>query len=238
MSIVLSAADLRYVVDGRTILEGVTVQACSGQVLAVRGPSGSGKTSLLSMLGGLVAPSAGTVTLDGAQVTPSSDVALRRRFGLVLQGNGLVAALTARENVAVVLQAARVPRGEVRSRVQAVLDRVGLAPVADHLVEDLSGGQQQRVAVARALVTDTPIMMADEPTGNLDSQVTVEIMNLLQRLNRERGLTLILVTHEEDVAAYAGRIVRMRDGQVRGDTRQAPRRGDAARQGAERGIEA
>lgn len=198
MSIVLSAADLRYVVDGRTILEGVTVQACSGQVLAVRGPSGSGKTSLLSMLGGLVAPSAGTVTLDGAQVTPSSDVALRRRFGLVLQGNGLVAALTARENVAVVLQAARVPRGEVRSRVQAVLDRVGLAPVADHLVEDLSGGQQQRVAVARALVTAADVVLADEPTAELDAENRELVVSLLVERARTGGV-VVIASHDPDV---------------------------------------
>jgi putative ABC transport system ATP-binding protein len=103
----------------------------------------------------------------------------------------------------------------------------------DHQPSQLSGGQQQRVAVARALVGDTPIIMADEPTGNLDSQVTVEIMNLLQSLNQERGLTLILVTHEEDVAAYAGRVLRMRDGRILGDTRQEPRRGTIPRGGDE-----
>src|ERR1700760_4379214 len=130
MTLVLTAGDLRYVVGDRTILDGVSVQAPSGRVLAVRGPSGSGKSSLLMMLGGLAAPSAGAVTLDGAAVTLGND-ALRRRFGFVPQGYGLVAALTARESVAVVLQAARVPRAEVRSRTQAALESGGLAPVAD-----------------------------------------------------------------------------------------------------------
>ncbi|MGH3493120.1 MAG: ATP-binding cassette domain-containing protein, partial [Sciscionella sp.] len=128
MSVVLAGTELRYAVEGRTIIDGISIQACSGRVLAVRGPSGSGKSSLLSMLGGLIAPSGGTVTLDGVQVTPSSDLRLRRRLGMVLQGYGLVTALTARENVAVVLQAAEVPQAEVRAAVQAALERVNIAP--------------------------------------------------------------------------------------------------------------
>ena len=180
------------------ILDGISVQASSGRVLAVRGPSGSGKSSLLTMLGGLIAPSGGTVTLDGARVAPSSDLALRRRFGFVLQGYGLVAALTARENVAVVLQAAEVPRAQVRSRVQAVLERVRLAPVADHLVEDLSGGQQQRVAVARALVTAADVFLADEPTAELDADNRELIISLL--IERARtGAAVVIASHDPDV---------------------------------------
>lgn len=198
MTVVLTGTDLRYAVGGRTILDGISVQASSGRILAVRGPSGSGKSSLLTMLGGLVAPSGGTVTLDGARVTPSSDVALRRRFGFILQGYGLVAALTARENVAVVLQAARVPRAEVRSRVQAVLERVLLAPVADHLIEDLSGGQQQRVAVARALVTAADVFLADEPTAELDADNRGLIVSLL--IERARtGAVVVIASHDPDV---------------------------------------
>jgi ABC-type lipoprotein export system ATPase subunit len=198
VSVVLTGSDLRYAVGDRTILDGISVQASSGGVLAVRGPSGSGKSSLLSMLGGLVAPSGGTVTLDGALVAPSSDIALRRRFGFVLQGNGLVAALTARENVAVVLQAARVPRAQVRSRVQAVLEHVGLAPVADHLVEDLSGGQQQRVAVARALVTAADVILADEPTAELDADNRGLVVSLL--IERARtGAAVVIASHDPDV---------------------------------------
>ncbi|HZO76396.1 MAG TPA: ABC transporter ATP-binding protein [Solirubrobacteraceae bacterium] len=198
MTVVLTGTDLRYAVGDRTILDGISVQASSGRVLAVRGPSGSGKSSLLTMLGGLVAPSGGTVTLDGAPVTPGSDVSLRRRFGFVLQGYGLVASLTARENVAVVLQAARVPRAQVRSRVQAVLERVGLAPVADHLVEDLSGGQQQRVAVARALVTAADVFLADEPTAELDADNRALIISLLTE-RAHTGAVVVIASHDPDV---------------------------------------
>ena len=198
MTVVLTGTDLRYAVGDRMILDGISVHASSGRVLAVRGPSGSGKSSLLTILGGLIAPSGGTVTLDGARVTPSSDLAMRRRFGFVLQGYGLVAALTARENVAVVLQAARVPRAQVRSRVQAVLERVRLAPVADHLVEDLSGGQQQRVAVARALVTAADVFLADEPTAELDADNRGLIISLLVERARA-GAVVVIASHDPDV---------------------------------------
>jgi putative ABC transport system ATP-binding protein len=198
VTVFLTGTDLRYAVDDRTVLDGISVHASSGRVLAVRGPSGSGKSSLLTMLGGLIAPSSGTVTLDGTRVTPSSDLALRRRFGFVLQGYGLVAVLTAHENVAVVLQAARVPRAQVRSRVQAVLERVGLAPVAEHLIEDLSGGQQQRVAVARALVTTADVLLADEPTAELDAENRALIVSLL--IDRARsGTAVVIASHDPDV---------------------------------------
>ena len=198
MTTVLEGSDLCYAVGDRTILDGISVRASSGRVLAVRGPSGSGKSSLLAMLGGLVAASGGTVTLDGARVTPGSDVALRRRFEFVLQGYGLVAVLTARENVAVVLQEARVPGAQVRSRVQAVLERVRLAPVADHLAEDLSGGQQQRVAVARALVTHADVLLADEPTAELDADNRGLITSLL--IERARtGAVVVIASDDPDV---------------------------------------
>jgi ABC-type lipoprotein export system ATPase subunit len=198
MTTLLTGTDLRYAVGDRTILEAVSLQAVAGRVLAVRGPSGSGKSSLLAMLGGLLAPSGGVVTLDGAPVTPSIDLELRRRFGLVLQGYGLVAALTAHENVAVVLQAAGVPRTEVRSRVQAVLEHVGLAPVADHLVEELSGGQQQRVAVARALVTAADVLLADEPTAQLDAENRELIISRLVERARS-GAVVVIASHDPDV---------------------------------------
>ena len=207
MTVVLTAGDLRYVVGDRTILDGISVQASSGRVLAVRGPSGSGKSSLLTLLGGLVAPSGGTVTLDGAPVTPGSDV-LRRRFGFVPQGYGLVAALTARENVAVVLQAARVPRAQVRSRVQAVLESVGLAPVADHLVDDLSGGQQQRVAVARALVTAAEVVLADEPTAELDADNRELVVSLLLERARTGGI-VVIASHDPDVVDACDDVVNL-----------------------------
>lgn len=206
MTAVLSGTDLGYAVGDRTILHGVSVQASSGRVLAVRGPSGSGKSSLLAILGGLIAPSRGTVTLDGAKVAPGGDLATRQRFGFVLQGYGLVAALTARENVAVALQAARVPRAEVGLRVAATLERVGLAPVADHLVEDLSGGQQQRVAAARALVTAADAILADEPTSELDSDNRVLIVSLL--IERARaGAAVVIASHDPDVIAACDDVV-------------------------------
>jgi ABC-type lipoprotein export system ATPase subunit len=198
MTVALTGTGLRYAVGDRTILDGISVEASSGRLLAVRGPSGSGKSSLLAILGGLIAPSGGTVKLDGTRVTPSGDLAQRRRFGFVLQGYGLVAALTARENVAVVLQAARVPRAQVHSRVQTVLDHVRLAPVADHLVEDLSGGQQQRVAVARALVTAADVLLADEPTAELDADNRGLIISLL--IERARtGAAVVIASHDPDV---------------------------------------
>jgi putative ABC transport system ATP-binding protein len=198
VTVVLAGTDLRYAVGDRTILDGVSMQACSGQVLAVRGPSGSGKSSLLTLLGGLIAPSGGVVTLDGAPVVPGSDMAVRRRFGFVLQGYGLVAALTAHENVAIVLQETGVPRAEVRSRVEAALERVKLAPVAGHLIEDLSGGQQQRVAVARALVTAPDVVLADEPTAELDADNRGLIVSLLVERARA-GAVVVIATHDQDV---------------------------------------
>lgn len=200
MSVILAGTDLRYAVAGRTIIDGLSIQASSGRVLAVRGPSGSGKSSLLSMLGGLIAPSAGTVTLDGVPVTPGNDLRTRRRLGMVLQGYGLVTALTARENVAVVLQAAAVPPGEVRARVETVLERVNLAAVADHLVEDLSGGQQQRVAVARALVTAAEVILADEPTAQLDADNRGLIVSLLVERARA-GAAVVIASDDPDVVA-------------------------------------
>ena len=198
MTVVLTSTDLRYAVGDQTILDGISMQAPSGRVLAVRGPSGSGKSLLLTMLGGLITPSSGTIMLDAAMVTPGSEIALRRRFGFVLQGYGLVAALTARENVAIVLQAARVPRDQVHTRVEAVLERVRLAPVADHLVEDLSGGQQQRVAVARALVTGADVVLADEPTAELDADNRELIVSLLVERARA-GAVVVIASHDPDV---------------------------------------
>jgi putative ABC transport system ATP-binding protein len=198
VTVVLTGTDLRYAIGDQIILDGRSVRASSGRVLAVRGPSGSGKSSMLAILGGLVEPSGGTVTLDGARVAPNSDLAVRRRFGFVLQSYGIVAELTAHENVAIVLQAAGVPRAEVGMRVRAMLERVGLAPVADHLVEDLSGGQQQRVAVARALVTTADVILADEPTGELDADNRGLVVSLL--IERARaGAVVVIASHDPDV---------------------------------------
>ncbi len=212
-------------------LRDVSLSIAWGEFVAIMGASGGGKSTLMNILGCLDRPTAGSYLLDGRDVATLSDdeqAAVRNRMiGFVFQSFNLLPRTSALKNVELPLIYAGVPPRERAERAQAALETVGLGDRLDHQPSQLSGGQQQRVAVARALVGNTPIIMADEPTGNLDSQVTVEIMNLLQSLNRDRGLTLILVTHEEDVAAYASRVLRMRDGRVLSDTRQAPRRGAA-----------
>jgi putative ABC transport system ATP-binding protein len=193
----LTATDVGWEIAGRTILDRVGVTAAAGRLLAVCGPSGAGKSSLLALLGGLIAPSRGTVTLDGDAVVVG-DLALRRRVALILQGYGLVTALTARENVAVALQARGRPRSEVRDQTAATLAAVGLADVADHLVEDLSGGQQQRVAVARALATAPDVLLADEPTAELDAENRERIIGLLIALARA-GAIVVIASHDPEV---------------------------------------
>jgi putative ABC transport system ATP-binding protein len=198
-ALTLSGADLRYDVADRTVFDHVDVVATAGRVLAVSGPSGAGKSSLLALLGGVIAPSAGHVRLDQHPVR-LDDLAQRRRIGLILQGYGLVTALTARENVAIALQATGVARDQVRRRAQSVLDDVGLTDVAEHLVEDLSGGQQQRVAVARALVTEPDALLADEPTAELDAENRERIIALLVGLARQ-GSIVVIASHDPDVIA-------------------------------------
>jgi putative ABC transport system ATP-binding protein len=209
---VLDAVGLRYEVAGRVILDGVDLRAEVGRVLAVSGPSGAGKSSLLAVLAGLIAPTAGTVAFDDAPVVVG-DLALRRRVGLVLQGYGLVTALTARENVAIALQARGVTQDEVRQRTAATLESVGLADVADHLIEDMSGGQQQRVAVARALVTAPDLLCADEPTAELDAENRERIMSLLVAA-AGRGSVIVIATHDPDVIERCDNVLELDAGRV------------------------
>ena len=192
----LTGAGLRYEIGGRRIVDAVDLHAAGGRLLAVCGPSGAGKSSLLALLGGLLAPSAGVVALDGTPVGPA-DARMRRRISMVLQGYGLVSALTARENVAIALQARRVGRNEVRQRTAAALADVGLADVADHLIEDMSGGQQQRVAVARALAAAPDVLLADEPTAELDAENRERIVDLLVRLGRT-GAIVVIASHDPE----------------------------------------
>lgn len=210
----LDARGLRYVRDGQTILAGVDVTVDPGESLAVTGPSGSGKSSLLAVIAGLVRPAAGEVYLDGAPLTgfagPASGVAL------VLQGYGLVSLLTAAENIEVALRAAGRPAAAAPGTARASLAELGLEAHADQLVEELSGGQQQRVAVARALVTDPALVLADEPTGNLDSAASEDVLGLFAELHRQ-GRTVVLITHEAEVAGRAARTVRIRDGAIAAD---------------------
>ncbi len=220
-----------YVVGDSIVraLDGVSLAIDAGEFVAVMGPSGSGKSTFMNMLGCLDRPTSGAYWLAGEDVAHKDADALaairNRRIGFVFQQFNLLARTSAVENVELPLVYAGVAPGERRRRALEKLTRVGLAARADHLPSQLSGGQQQRVAIARALVNEPSLILADEPTGALDSRTGVEIMALLQQLNGA-GITIVVVTHERDIAAYASRLVVFRDGRVRSDTRQAAR--DAA----------
>ncbi len=204
-------------------LRGVTLSIDRGEFVAIMGPSGSGKSTLMNMIGLLDTPSAGSYKLDGDEVAslPADTLALvrARKLGFVFQQYMLLPRQTATRNVEMPLVYRGVPTAQRKLRAQAALRLVGMGDRMDHRPRELSGGQQQRVAIARALAGSPAIILADEPTGALDSKTSVEIMGILQRLNREQGLTIVLVTHEPEVAAYAARTVLMRDGQIVDDRR-------------------
>jgi putative ABC transport system ATP-binding protein len=202
-----------------TVLNDISFAVESGGFVAVVGPSGSGKTTLLGLLAGLDRPTSGTVHLDGADLTAldGDELALLRggKVGFVFQSFQLIPTLTARENVQVPLEL----RGEAAAdRATELLERVGLADRADHYPAQLSGGEQQRVALARAFSTRPKVLFADEPTGNLDARTGAGIIDLMTELNRDLGTTLVLVTHDLDLAAHARRTIRLADGRIVGDT--------------------
>jgi putative ABC transport system ATP-binding protein len=207
-------------------LRGVSVEIARGSFVAVMGPSGSGKSTFMNLLGCLDAPSAGRYWLDGAEVSHLSDDALsrvrNRKIGFVFQHFNLLPRTSALDNVALPLLYRGLTSSERRARARARLEQVGLGERLDHHPAQLSGGQQQRVAIARALVNDPQLILADEPTGALDSRTGIEIMALLQDLHRA-GITIVVVTHERDIAAYAERIIQFRDGRIIADARNAPR---------------
>ncbi len=220
--VVLEARDVSkcYVLDEIEVhaLRGVDLQVCDGEMLSIIGPSGSGKSTLMHIIGLLDRPSEGIVTVEGEEVSamePNQLAAVRnRRIGFVFQSFNLLARTTAQANVELPLIYAGVSGGERSRRAQAALERVGLGDRLNHLPNQLSGGQQQRVAIARALVTEPSIVLADEPTGNLDTRSGIEVMSILQDLNTTHGITVVLVTHDDAVSRHAQRIVSLRDGRI------------------------
>jgi putative ABC transport system ATP-binding protein len=206
-------------------LRGIDLRIDAGEFVAIMGPSGSGKSTAMNIIGCLDAPSAGTYLFNGRHVeamTRNERALLRREsLGFVFQGFNLLARTTARENVELPLVYRGVPAAERARQAQAALDQVGLAGWEGHTTAELSGGQQQRVAIARAIVTQPAVLLADEPTGNLDTARSREIMALIDGLNRERGITVVMVTHEAEMAAWARRVVHFRDGMIERDETRA-----------------
>lgn len=202
-----------------SILDDVSLDVPDKQMLAIVGPSGSGKSTLLGLMAGLDRPSSGSISLDGQDVTTMSESALarfrREKIGYIFQSFHLIPTLTARENVAVPLELSG--ERQVADRTATLLTAVGLGDRLDHYPVQLSGGEQQRVAVARAFACRPPYLFADEPTGNLDSTTGSQVINLLLDLHRDYGMTLILVTHDHDLASRMQRIVSLRDGRIESD---------------------
>src|ERR1700674_5089354 len=202
-------------------LRGVSLTVSEGAFVAVMGPSGSGKSTVMNILGCLDRPTRGHYYLDGVDVSGMSKTELarirNRKLGFVFQQFNLLARTSALENVELPTIYAGVPVKERAPRAQAALDQVGLSQRSGHFPSQLSGGQQQRVAIARGLVNRPALLLADEPTGNLDSRTSVEIMDIFQKLNQEQGLTIAIVTHEPDIAQYAKRAIEFKDGRIRRD---------------------
>jgi len=202
-------------------LDGVTLRIDHGEFVAVMGASGSGKSTTMNILGCLDRPTDGGYAFRGVDVSrlDRDQQALLRRYylGFVFQGFNLLSRTTAIENVELPLVYRRVPAAERRERARASLEVVGLGGRENHTPAELSGGQQQRVAIARALVTQPSLLLADEPTGNLDSARSEDLMNLLVRLNAESGITIVMVTHEEEMAAFAKRVIEFKDGRILSD---------------------
>lgn len=233
MTPVISVRDLTKTYDLGELqvraLRGITLDVQPGEFVALTGPSGSGKSTFMHLLGCLDRPTSGQYLLNGRDVSTLDKRALAKvrnsEIGFVFQGFNLLPRTSAIENVELPLLYAGVRNAkERRARAAEALVAVGLGDRLHHHPSQLSGGQQQRVAIARALVNNPRLLLADEPTGNLDTRTSIEVMEIFQRLGEERGLTIVLVTHEPDIAEYATRIVRFRDGRVKSDTPVATRR--------------
>lgn len=208
--------------DGKTIISQVlfdiNITVNQGEFVAIMGHSGSGKSTLMNILGCLDIPNSGSYWLSGKNISTLSENELARirnqSIGFVFQGFNLLKRMTALDNVAVPLLYAGISRSKSRQQALTLLRSTGLEKFAMHQPNQLSGGQQQRVAISRALVNHPPLILADEPTGNLDTQTSKEIMQLFEQLNRDQGITIVLVTHEDDIASYARRLIRLKDGCV------------------------
>lgn len=226
--IVLKNICKSYPLDGfdLDILKKISLEITSGEFVAIMGPSGSGKSTLMNILGCLDSPTSGQYLLEGQNVEGLSSDELAKirnqKIGFVFQGFNLLSRTSAIENVELPMVYANVPQAIREEKAKEALKKVGLETRMYHQPNQLSGGQQQRVAIARAIVNEAPIIFADEPTGNLDTKMSLEIMDLFTKLNREMKRTIILVTHEEEVAKYANRIIKIVDGQISSDTRQKP----------------
>lgn len=237
MESVIAVRDLTrsYIVGGAPVraLDGVSLDIARGEFVAATGPSGSGKSTFMHILGCLDRPTAGQYRLDGEDVSRMSRDELatvrQQKIGFVFQGFNLLSRVSALDNVELpLLYGTSTPGAKGRrSKAMRALADVGLADRASHHPNQLSGGQQQRVAIARALINDPAILLADEPTGNLDTRTSLDVMALFQRLNEERGITIVLITHELDIAEHASRIVTFRDGRVQADRPVAARRNAA-----------
>ena len=226
MTSVISVRDLTKTYDVGEMkvraLRGVTLDVAAGEFVALTGPSGSGKSTFMHLAGCLDRPTSGQYVLNGKDVSSLSSRELARvrntEIGFVFQGFNLLSRTTAIENVELpLLYAGAMSAAERHRRAADALKAVGLGERLDHHPNQLSGGQQQRVAIARALVNNPKLLLADEPTGNLDTRTSIEVMGIFQRLNEERGITIVLVTHEHDIAEYATRVIAFRDGVVRSD---------------------
>ena len=215
-------------VDGDTVvhaLRGVSMEIQPGEFLSIAGPSGSGKTTLLNLIGCIDSIDAGEISIDGDALATRGKKQLveirRHKIGFVFQSFNLIPVLSAFENVAIVLEMLEVPRAEIRERTLTLLHEVGLEGMEDRRPSKLSGGQQQRVAVARALIKDPLIVLADEPTANLDSGTGESLLKLMKRINRDRGTTFIFSTHDPMVMDYAGRLCRLHDGELESDEKRS-----------------
>lgn len=200
------------------VLKGVNFEVKQGEIVAIVGKSGSGKSTLLQILAGFMKPEQGSIKINNqetAKLNETESAAFRlRQFGFIFQNFQLMPGLTASENIELPLKLQGISKAIRKEKVKKLMDKVGLTAVADHYPNELSGGQQQRVSIARALITNPPILLADEPTGSLDSETEQDILLLIQSLNRELGLTFVIITHDDEVATIAHRRFRMYDGEL------------------------